>query len=91
MSDKPVTEAATYTTNTREEIPFMPSTGFEPAKPAIEQQNYALDGKAIGIGKSQLSCLVTIGTTDLTFISSFSPRNAFMQFVACHEELLFFL
>jgi hypothetical protein len=48
----------------------MPSAGFKPAIPAIEQQNYALDGKVIEIGKSQLSCVVTIGITALTFISS---------------------
>jgi len=75
MGDKPVAEAATYkknTTNTRDEIPFTPSAGFEPAIPTIEwPQNYALNGKAIGIGEAHLSSLVTIGTTALTFISSF--------------------
>ena len=52
MGDQFVTEVATYTThNTHTRRTSMPSAGFEPAIPAIEQpQTYALDGTATEIG-----------------------------------------
>ena len=48
-SDRPVTEAAAYTTNTKRQTSTL-SAGFEFAIPAIEgPQTYALDRTACGI------------------------------------------
>jgi hypothetical protein len=52
MNDQLVAEDATYTThNKHKRRTSMPSTGFEPAIPAIQwPQTYALERTATGVG-----------------------------------------